>query len=106
MEPFRAFVGDMLPADQRTAGFAMQSFFIGVGAVVASALPYMLTNWLGVANTAPEGSIPPSVKYAFYAGAVVFFLAVLTTILTTKEYSPEQLAQFEAAERAELGMEP
>ena len=58
MEPFRAFVGDNLPSEQRTMGFAMQSFFIGTGAVVASALPYILTNWFGVPNTAEEGVIP------------------------------------------------
>jgi maltose/moltooligosaccharide transporter len=93
MEPFRAFVGDMLSSEQRTKGFAMQSFFIGTGAVVASALPYILTNWLGIANTAPEGEIPPSVKYSFYIGAVAFFGAVLWTVLKTKEYSPEELRQ-------------
>ncbi len=99
MEPFRAFVGDMLPSNQRTMGFAMQSFFIGIGAIVASALPYMMTNWIGISNVAPEGSIPPSVKYSFYIGGAVFFLAVLWTVLRTKEYSPEQLAEFEAAEK-------
>lgn len=99
MEPFRAFVGDMLPSKQRTMGFAMQSFFIGIGAVVASFLPYIMTNWLGIANTAPEGIIPPSVKYSFYAGAVVFFLAVLWTVIRTKEYSPEQLKEFEEYEK-------
>ena len=96
MEPFRAFVGDMLPAEQRTKGFAMQSFFIGIGAVVASALPYILTNWLNIPNVAPEGQIPLSVKYSFYIGAAAFFVAVLWTVLTTREYSPEQLASFEA----------
>lgn len=99
MEPFRAFVGDMLPSEQRTKGFAMQSFFIGTGAVIASALPYMLTNWLGITNIAPEGEIPPSVKYSFYLGAVAFFGAVLWTILRTKEYSPEELRQHADAER-------
>jgi maltose/moltooligosaccharide transporter len=94
MEPFRAFVGDMLEEKQRTAGFAMQSFFIGVGSVVASALPWMLTNWFDVANTAAPGVIPPSVVYAFYVGAGVFFFAVLWTVVTTKEYSPEQLQAF------------
>jgi maltose/moltooligosaccharide transporter len=98
MEPFRAFVGDMLPSEQRTKGFAMQSFFIGTGAVVASALPYMLTNWLGIANTAPEGEIPPSVKYSFYLGAAAFFGAVLWTVLRTKEYSPDELRQHAKAE--------
>jgi maltose/moltooligosaccharide transporter len=94
MEPFRAFVGDMLPDKQRTAGFAMQSFFIGVGSVIASALPWILNNWLGISNTADEGVIPPSVVYAFYAGGAILLLAVLWTVLTTREYSPEQLAAF------------
>lgn len=98
MEPFRAFVGDLLPSEQRTAGFAMQSFFIGVGAVVASALPYLLTS-AGVANEAPEGVIPPSVKYSFFIGAVVLFAAVAVTVFTTKEYSPEEMEAFEAAEK-------
>lgn len=105
MEPFRAFVGDMLPSEQRTKGFAMQSFFIGIGAVVASALPYMMTNWFKLANTAPEGVIPPSVRWSFYIGAVVFLLAVLWTVLRTKEYSPEQLAEFEKAEATEAKLE-
>lgn len=98
MEPFRAFVGDMLPNQQRTMGFAMQSFFIGIGAVVASALPYVLTNWFDIPNTAEvAGQIPPSVKWAFYIGGAVFFLSVLVTIITTKEYSPEELKEFESA---------
>lgn len=95
MEPFRAFVGDMLPSEQRTTGFAMQSFFIGVGAVVASALPYLLTNVFGVANTAAEGVVPDSVKWSFYVGGAVFVLAVLWTVLRTREYTPEELAAFE-----------
>jgi maltose/moltooligosaccharide transporter len=98
MEPFRAFVGDNLPNEQRTRGFAMQSFFIGAGAVVGSYLPYMLTNWFGVPNTAAEGLIPPSVKWSFYAGAIVFFAAVLWTVIRSKEYSPAELEAFSTAE--------
>ncbi len=94
MEPFRAFVGDMLPSEQRTIGFSMQSFFIGTGAIVASALPYIMTNWLGISNTAPDGAIPDSVKYSFYFGGTIFFLAVLWTVFRTKEYSPDELAKF------------
>ena len=94
MEPFRAFVGDMLPSEQRTIGFSMQSFFIGTGAIVASALPYVMTNWFGIANTAPAGEIPASVKYSFYFGGAVFFCAVLWTVISTKEYSPEELEKF------------
>ena len=94
MEPFRAFVGDMLPEEQRTTGFAMQSFFIGVGAVVASALPWMMTNWFGVSNTAAAGVIPDAVVYSFYWGGAVLLLAVLWTVFSTKEYSPEQLEAF------------
>ncbi len=102
MEPFRAFVGDMLPSEQRTKGFAMQSFFIGTGAVVASALPWMLTNWFGVANTAGPGQVPPSVKWSFYLGAFAFLSAVLWTVFRTKEYTPEELEAFEAAEKNEI----
>jgi maltose/moltooligosaccharide transporter len=98
MEPFRAFVGDMLPEEQRTTGFAMQSFFIGIGAVVASALPYAMSNWWGISNTAAAGVIPDSVLYSFYAGGVVLFLSVMWTVFSTKEYSPEQLRAFEQAE--------
>ncbi|RNI29339.1 MFS transporter [Rufibacter latericius] len=94
MEPFRALVGDLLPSDQRTSGFAAQTFFIGVGAVVASSLPWIFNNWIGLPNTAPAGEIPPSVKWAFYSGGVVFFLAVLWTVIKTKEYPPEDLEEF------------
>jgi maltose/moltooligosaccharide transporter len=94
MEPFRAFVADMLPSEQRTTGFAMQSFFIGTGAVVASALPYVMNNWFDVPNTAPAGEIPPSVKYSFYMGAIAFITAVIWTVVKTKEYPPEQFNAF------------
>lgn len=94
MEPFRAFVGDMLPDKQRTQGFAVQTFFIGVGSVVASALPYMLTNWFGIANTAPEGQIPPSVAWSFYLGAFAFFACVMWTVMRSFEYSPKQMKEF------------
>jgi len=94
MEPFRAFVGDNVSSEQRTLGFAMQSFFIGTGAVVASVLPYIFTNWFGIANTAPEGVIPPSVRWAFYVGAVFFIGTVLWTVIRSKEYSPEEMARF------------
>lgn len=100
MEPFRAFVGDNLPERQRTLGFSMQSFFIGIGAVVGSLLPYMFTNWFGVSNTAAEGIIPDSVKWSFYVGGVVFLLAVLWTVFKSKEYSPEELAAFDKADKA------
>ena len=94
MEPFRALVADLLPSEQRTTGFAVQSFFIGIGAVVASAFPYMLTNWLHIANTAPKGEIPPSVVFSFYAGACAFIGAVGWTVFRTKEYPPSDLAEF------------
>jgi maltose/moltooligosaccharide transporter len=100
MEPFRAFVGDMLPNEQRTTGFAMQSFFIGTGAVIASALPYILTEWLGISNTADPMKIPDSVKFSFYIGGAVFLLAVLWTVISTREYSPEELSAFETEEQA------
>src|SRR5437773_2456426 len=94
MEPFRAFVGDNLPAAQRVTGFATQSFFIGTGAVVASALPWMLTTFFGVQNEAAAGLIPQSVRLSFYLGAVAFFGAVLWTVVTSREYSPAEMASF------------
>jgi maltose/moltooligosaccharide transporter len=97
MEPFRAFVGDMLPEKQRTSGFAMQAFFIGTGAVVASALPYMMTNWFNVSNIATAGQVPESVKLSFYCGGAIFFAAVLWTVVRSREYSPAELKAFEAA---------
>ena len=95
MEPFRAFVGDNLPAGQRVTGFALQSFFIGTGAVVASMLPWLLTKLFGVSNEAPAHMIPASVRVSFYVGAAVFFCAVLWTVLKSKEYAPAEMASFE-----------
>ena len=91
MEPFRAFVGDMLPPAQRTTGFAMQSFFIGVGAVVASALPWIFANIFGITDEVlSEGQIPTNVKWSFYVGALAFFTAVMWTVFSTKEYPPDE----------------
>lgn len=103
MEPFRALVADLLPSEQRTTGFAVQSFFIGVGAVIASLLPYILTNWLGISNTAPKGEIPDSVIYSFYLGAAAFFGAVLWTVIRTKEYPPENMEEFLEHKKTKAG---
>lgn len=103
MEPFRAFVGDMLPSRQRTQGFATQTILIGAGAALASAMPNILTEWFGVATTAAEGVIPDSVKYSFYIGGIAMFIAVGWTILSTREYSPEQLASFDKEESKDAG---
>ena len=102
MEPFRAFVADLLPPADRTRGFAMQSLFIGLGAVIASAMPWMLTNWFGVAASTP-GTIPTTVRYSFFIGAAAFFGAVLYTVLTTKEHPPEDLAAFHARKKESAG---
>ena len=95
MEPFRAFVGDKLPSSQRTTGFATQTFFIGLGAVIASLLPYIFTNVFHMSNTAPAGQIGDSVKYSFYIGAIVFIASVLWTVLTTNEFPPENIETWE-----------
>ena len=89
MEPFRAFVADKLDARQRTAGFVMQSFFIGVGASLANSLPFFFS-WLGVTGSTPNG-IPLSVKYSFQVGALVFLVAVLWTVVTTRENPPADM---------------
>ncbi|HEV8408205.1 MAG TPA: MFS transporter [Sphingomicrobium sp.] len=98
MEPFRAFVGDMLRKDQHTAGYAVQTAFIGAGAVVGSIFPWLLDHE-GASNVASPGGIPDTVRYSFWFGGAALFLAVLWTVLTTREYSPEELLQFgESAE--------
>lgn len=93
MEPFRALVGDMLPKRQGTVGFSVQTILIGIGAVIGSNMPNWLTK-LGVSNVAPEGFVPDSVIYSFYVGAFVLLLTIVYTILTTKEYSPEEFRAF------------
>ncbi len=102
MEPFRAFVADKLDVSQRTAGFVMQSLFIGVGASLANALPFVLGQMGVVGNTA--SGIPLSVKYSFQAGAVVFMAAVLWTVVTTSEFPPEDMAAFERAKKGRGGL--
>jgi maltose/moltooligosaccharide transporter len=95
MEPFRAFVADKLPEEQRGTGFAMQSFFIGVGAVIAGLLPWLLRNWFHV-STDSDGAnaLPTNVKISFYVGAIAFLAAVLWTVVSTKENPPENLEEF------------
>ena len=88
MDPFRAFVADNLPEEQRTFGFSMQSLFIGLGSVVASALPWIFTNWVGMKDEVGHVGIPSNVKWSFYIGACAFFLFVLYTVVTSKEYPP------------------
>ncbi|WP_120718050.1 MFS transporter [Tsuneonella amylolytica] len=97
MEPFRAFVGDMLRTDQHAAGYAVQTAFIGAGAVVGSIFPWLLDQ-MGVANVAPDGALPDTVRWSFWAGGAALFAAVLWTVLTTREYSPEQQAAFAGAD--------
>lgn len=94
MEPFRALIGDNLPSLQRSLGFSVQTFLIGVGAVVGSLLPYMLTNYMGISGTAEPGHVPTNVIYSFYVGGLVLLLTVLWSVIKTKEYSPSQLESF------------
>ncbi len=105
MEPFRAFVGDMLGKDQHSAGYAVQTAFIGAGAVVGSLFPPLM-EMLGVANVAPAGQIPDTVRYAFWFGGVALFLAVGWTVLTTREYAPAEMAKFAAAADPEQPADP
>src|SRR3954466_9388573 len=97
MEPFRAFVADKLNDEQRTSGFVMQSFFIGLGATFAGTMP-LVFRYFGVVGSTPSG-IPLTVKYSFQLGAVAFIAAVIWTVVTTDEYPPEDLAAFERMTR-------
>ena len=99
MEPFRAFVGDKLDTSQQTAGFAMQTFLIGCGAVIASLLPIIFTNYLGVSNVPVDGGVPDSVRYSFYIGGAAFILAVMWTVFTSTELPPPDLDRFMAQRR-------
>jgi maltose/moltooligosaccharide transporter len=105
MEPFRAFVADLLPEGQRTSGFAMQSLFIGLAAVVASVLPYVLTNWFHMHQAVGDmRAVPTVVRISFYIGAAAFLGAVMWTIVTTKEYPPEDLEAFRKAKAQKTGL--
>lgn len=98
MEPFRALVADKLPESQRSFGFSMQTFLIGAGAISGSWLPYIFSEYLGVSKIAEAGQVPHNVVYSFYAGAAILMVTILWTVLTTKEYPPEEMALYHAAE--------
>ncbi|MBZ4676553.1 MAG: transporter [Anaerophaga sp.] len=98
MEPFRALVADKLPLDQRTFGFSVQSTLIGIGAVAGSWITYILAEWLNVSKVAPEGSVPDNVVFSFYLGAAVLIITILWTVITTREYSPKEMAEFHGEE--------
>jgi len=102
MEPFRAFVADKLSEKQRTQGFVMQSLMVGLGGSIASALPWMMTNWLHFKNTAASGTIPDNVKWSFYIGAFFFLASVLYTVFTSKEYPPAEAPADEQEPKAGL----
>jgi maltose/moltooligosaccharide transporter len=101
MEPFRALVADCLPDSQNTLGFSIQTFLIGIGAVLGSWLPYMMHEFWGVSASAPQGMVANNVTYSFYVGAVVFLVCILITILFSKEYPPAEYAAYhgESAEK-------
>lgn len=98
MEPMRAFVADMLPSDQRTLGYSLQTVLIGLGAVIGSWLPYVLSNWFDVPNQAAEGEVPLNLILSFCIGALAILITILITIFSTKEYSPEELKAFDEME--------
>ncbi len=104
MEPFRAFVGDKLNSSQQTAGFAMQTFFIGCGAVIASLLPTIFSDGFGVSNISVNGLIPDSVRYSFYIGGFIFLMSVMWTVFTTKEFPPESLERFKEEQKNSKGL--
>lgn len=101
MEPFRALVADLLPSEQRTLGFSIQTTLIGIGAFLGSWLPYVLAEWLGVEKNAAEGQVPQNVIWSFYVGAAVLLASILWTVFRTKEYPPEELMGEEELTEAE-----
>ncbi|WP_066628048.1 MFS transporter [Labilibacter marinus] len=105
MQPFRALVADMTPSEQRNLGYSTQSFLINAGAVIGSILPFVLTNSLKISNTAPTGQVPPSVIWSFYIGGAVLLLSVIWTVFKTKEYPPEEYAEYKGLD-ANAEVEP
>lgn len=99
MQPFRALVADMVPTEQRTLGYSIQSFLINTGAVLGSILPFILTNVLNVQNTAPDGEVPASVIWSFYIGGAMLLVSVIWTVFRTKEYPPEEYADYKGLEK-------
>lgn len=93
MEPFRALVADNLPVDQSTTGFSIQTFLIGLGAVVGSALPELLASNGFSMEAGPDG-IADNIRYSFYAGAAVFIIAILITVVFSKEYPPAEYERY------------
>jgi maltose/moltooligosaccharide transporter len=103
MEPFRAFIADKLSEKQLTQGFVMQSLMIGLGGCIASALPWLMTNWMHFKNTAASGTIPDNVKWSFYIGAFFFLASVLYTVFTSKEYPPADIGYKEKVKESHKG---
>ncbi|MDU0114457.1 MFS transporter [Psychrosphaera aquimarina] len=97
-QPFRSLVSDMVPPEQRTIGYSVQSLLINIGAVIGSILPFVLTNLVGLDNVAEAGQVAPSITWAFYIGATVLLGSVLWTVFRTKEYSPEQYNAYKGIE--------
>jgi maltose/moltooligosaccharide transporter len=103
MEPFRALVADNLPDNQRTLGFSIQTFLIGIGAVCGSWLPYILDNWFHVSSSAPAGHVADNVIYSFYIGALVFIVTILITVVFSKEYNPTEYTEYHGNSKHESG---
>lgn len=100
-QPFRSLVADMTPSEQTTLGYSIQTFLINVGAIIGSFLPYVLTNFMGINNTAPEGQVPDSVIWSFYLGGGILLLSVLWTVFRTKEYAPKEFAEYQGKSEEE-----
>jgi len=105
MEPFRALVADLLPSDQRTLGFSIQTFLIGIGAVFGSWMPYILAEWFGISKSDPAGGIPDNVIFSFYIGAATLLITIIWTVTRTKEYPPEEFEAFAEQEALDKGEE-
>ena len=93
MQPFKMMVGDMVNEEQKGLAYSIQSFLCNAGSLAGYIFPILFT-WVGIANTAPEGVVPDSVKWSFYIGAAILMLCVLYTFVTVKELNPQEYAEF------------
>ena len=99
MQPFKMLVGDMVGENQKSQAYSIQSFLVNAGGLVGFIFPFLFA-WIGIANTAPEGQVPDTVKYSFYIGSVILILCVLFTTFKVKEMPPKEYAEFHGIETA------
>ena len=100
MQPFKMMVGDMVNEKQKSLAYSIQSFLCNAGSLVGYIFPFVLT-FIGISNIAPEGVVPDTVIFSFYAGAAILILCVIYTTMKVKEYPPQLYAEYHGIKQEE-----